>query len=101
MSCLQMFLLSVFLIGAILIYQYNNLCAPVHPPTLNLTAYWGSGNGSDYREGDEIQLQKIIYFDKPVKLLKQHLKDVDLLTESLEGVGFEYGINFEQIKIIH
>lgn len=98
MNCIRMFLLSIFLIGAVLFHQYTNLCSTVAPPELNLTAYWGAGNESDYKESDEIQLQKIIYFDKPIKRLKRYLKNMETITESLEGVGFDYGVNSNQLK---
>ncbi len=97
-NCLQIFLLSVFLIGAMLFHQYNNLCTSVAPPDLSLTAYWGPGNAKDYRENDAIQLQKVIYFDGAITRLKRQLNDVYMITESLDSVGFEYGVNSNKLK---
>lgn len=97
-NCLQIFLLSIVLIGAMLFHQYNNLCTSVAPPELSLTTYWGPGSGKDYREDDTIQLQKVIYSAGPIERLKERLANVDMITDSLESVGFEYGVNSNKLR---
>lgn len=96
--CLPIFVLSIATIAAILFHQYSNLCTPVAPPNISLTTYWGPGSGEEYEEKDLIELQKIIYFEEPIKRLKKSLKNLDLIAESLEGVGFEYGVNSKKLK---
>lgn len=86
------------MIGAMFYHQYNNLCTSVEPPELSLTAYWGPGSGKDYKEDDTIQLQKVIYGEGPIIRLKKLLTDVHTITESLENVGFEYGVNSNKLR---
>lgn len=93
----QILFAIIFLISGLLIRQYINLCTPVDPPKLSLTTYWGPGTGENYTEKDEVQLQKIIYFDEPIKRIKKRLS-VELITESLESVGFEYGVNSDKLR---
>lgn len=97
-NCLQIFCWSIVLIGAMIFHQYNNLCSSVAPPELSLTTYWGPGSAKDYREDDTIQLQKVIYFEKPIARLKERLSDVHTITDSLETVGFEYGVNSNKLR---
>lgn len=86
------------MISAMLFHQYNNLCTSVAPPELNLKAYWGQGSAEKYEEKDTIQLQKVIYFEAPIDRLRERLANVDMITESLEDVGFEYGVNSNKLK---
>lgn len=67
------------------------------PPELSLTAYWGPGREKDYRENGGIQLQKIHYYEGPINNLKKHLSDFEI-TDSLESVGFEYGVNSNKLR---
>ncbi|KAJ6642892.1 Juvenile hormone epoxide hydrolase 1 [Pseudolycoriella hygida] len=89
--------MNVVLGAAIVFQQYSNLCTSVAPPELSLTTYWGPGDGKDYEEKDEIQLQKVIYFDGPIDRLKEYLTNGSI-TESLESVGFEYGVNSKKLR---
>lgn len=86
------------MISAMLFHQYNNLCTSVAPPKLSLTTYWGPGTGENYKEKDDIQLQKVIYFSEPIERLKERLADVNSITDSLESVGFEYGVNSNKLR---
>lgn len=96
--CLQLFALNLFIVGAFLFHQYDKFCSPIAPPQFSLTAYWGRGDAKDYNETDDIQLQKVVYFEEPLKALKKRLAKVGNFTESLEGVGFEYGVNSNKLK---
>lgn len=81
-----------------LYHQYNELCTSVAPPELSLTTFWGPGNGSDYTEHDLIQLRKVIYFEGPINRLKKRLSNVNPITDPLESVGFEYGVNSNKLR---
>lgn len=89
--------LALSIILAIVYQKFHNITKPLKGPTLNQNAYWGAGNGRDYREDTAIRVKNIHYDDSVIVSLKKKLNETVWLPDPLEGVQYEYGINSKEL----
>lgn len=94
--CTQLTLIAFALGVGFLYSQYRALSVPKPLPDLDVTAYWGPGLKSDYKENKAIIPQEIRYLndaEKPIERLQKKLNKTFPLPPPLEEIGYQYGVN--------
>ncbi|XP_001360679.3 juvenile hormone epoxide hydrolase 2 [Drosophila pseudoobscura] len=94
-----------FLIGGLALLvavgykNYRDLAAPGKRPDLDNNAYWGPKLGKQiYKENKAILPYDITVNPEVIADLKSQLSRPLKLQEPLEGVGFEYGFNANELR---
>ncbi|XP_039953419.1 juvenile hormone epoxide hydrolase 1 isoform X2 [Bactrocera tryoni] len=80
------------------VYKYQELTSSAPIPQLNDAEYWGPGSAAKYKENTAIKAFDISAKKELIEDLKAQLSRPLVLTEPLEGVGFQYGFNTNYLK---
>ncbi|EDW32162.1 GL10580 [Drosophila persimilis] len=87
------------LLAAVGYKNYRDLAAPGKRPDLDNNAYWGPKLGKQiYKENKAILPYDITVNPEVIADLKSQLSRPLKLQEPLEGVGFEYGFNANELR---
>ncbi|XP_049309351.1 juvenile hormone epoxide hydrolase 2 isoform X12 [Bactrocera dorsalis] len=80
------------------VHKYQELTSSAPIPQVNDAEYWGPGSAAKYKENTAIKAFDISAKPELIEDLKTQLSRPLVLTEPLEGVGFQYGFNTNYLK---